>query len=877
MSGRARLSCIAIAFGSSFIMLGCRASMPLPAHQNTAALGASQARISIPVEGYWQFRRTPVSGGQADARGAGADAWMPAVVPGCVHTDLLANGKIRDPFDGQNEKDQQWIDEQGWEYRTSFDVGPSALAREHVDLVWKGLDTYADVFLNGTRILSADNMFREWRVDAKSRLRQGENELVVRFRSPIKEVAAAYDGLGYTLPASNDQSTRMVSMFTRKAPYQYGWDWGPRFVTSGIWRPVLLEAWNDARIDDVQIVQNALTDERADLRVRVAVVASRPGRARVSIGLAGGASLGQVEAAVGAGRNVVEASVAIDHPERWWPNGLGKARLYTIDAALAMDGAAVDARSTRIGLRTLEVVHQRDADGKSFTIRVNGAPVFMKGANYIPSDSFPSRVSTERYRGLVQSAADANMNMLRVWGGGIYEDDRFYALCDELGILVWQDFMFACSMYPGDEAFIANVKEEAVENVRRLRNHPSLALWSGNNEIEAAWKKWGWQVKFQLSDEAQDKIWGAYKRVFHELLPKVVADEDPGRFYTRSSPSANDDDIAPDTIGFGDMHYWGVWHAEQPYSKYSENVSRFMSEYGFQSFPELATVASYARPEDWRIDSPVMLAHQRHPRGNQLIRTYMERDFRTPKDFPSFLYASQVLQATIIQYAAEAHRRRWPYNAGSLYWQLDDCWPVASWSGIDYFGRWKALHYHAKRFFAPTLVSVVEEEGALRTYVVSDRREAAAGRLVQRVVDFDGRELWRTEAEVRIEPNTSKVYATVAPGDALAGGDLHRSVFVAELFEGARSVGRTLHYFVPTKDLDLPDPEVSLEVVERSAKGATLRVASRKLAREVRLTTSSDGRFSDDYFDMLPGDVFAVEWRGAAEAHFEATSIRDTY
>jgi beta-mannosidase len=877
MSLRARIVRIAIAVSSTFIMLGCASSMPLPAHQSTAALGASRARVSIPLEGPWSFRRAPISGAQTDARGAGTDDWMPATVPGCVHTDLLANRKIQDPFDGQNEKDQQWIDEQGWEYRTSFDVDASVLARDHVDLDWKGLDTYADVLLNGARVLSADNMFREWRVDAKPRLLAGRNELVVRFRSPIAEVAAAYDGLGYTLPASNDQASRMVSMFTRKAPYHYGWDWGPRFVTSGIWRPVLLEAWDDARIDDVQIFQTALTDERADLRVRVAVVASRAGRARVALGLVGGASLGQVDATLTPGRNLVEATVAIERPERWWPNGLGKARLYEIDAALSVDGAVRDERSARIGLRTLEVVHQTDADGKSFIIKVNGAPVFMKGANYIPSDSFPSRVSPERYRWLVQSAADANMNMLRVWGGGIYEDDRFYELCDELGILVWQDFMFACSMYPGDEAFIENVKAEAIENVRRLRNHPSLALWSGNNEIEVAWKKWGWQVKFQLSDDAQDKIWAAYKRVFHELLPEIVAEEDPGRFYTRSSPSANDDEISPDTLGYGDMHYWGVWHAEQPYSKYSENVSRFMSEYGFQSFPELKTVSSYARPEDWRIESPVMLAHQRHPRGNQLIRTYMDRDFRTPKDFPSFLYASQVLQATIIQYAAEAHRRRWPYNAGSLYWQLDDCWPVASWSGIDYFGRWKALHYHAKRFFAPTLVSAVEEEGALRTYVVSDRREPAAGRLVQRVVDFDGREIWRKEADVVVEPNTSKVYASVVPGEVLSGADAHRSVFVAELFEGGRSVGRTLHYFAPTKDLDLPNPEVALEVLSHSASGATLRVASRRLAREVRLSSTTDGTFSDDYFDMLPGDVLTIEWRGSSAARFEATSIRDTY
>jgi beta-mannosidase len=888
--GAALVRVAAIAAWSS-TMLGCHAPMSAPLHQDTAALGASPMHVSVALGGPWWFRRAPSSGSAGSDRHAPeVDAWMPATVPGCVHTDLLANGKIGDPFDGQNEKDQQWIDGYGWEYRTSFVADDALLSRDRLDLVWKGLDTYAEVLLNGAPILAANNMFREWRVDVKPFVRRGDNTLVVQFRSPILEVKTAYDNLGHVLPATNDQATRMVSMFTRKAPYHYGWDWGPRFVTSGIWRPVLLEAWNDARVDDVQIVQTALTDERADLRVKVTVVvslASRASRGRVALAVEGSSAVGEVEATLHPGTNVLEAPLTIDRPERWWPNGLGAPHLYTIDASLSVDGAARDTRSARIGLRTVQVVHEPDADGKSFTILVNGAPVFMKGANYIPGDSFPSRMTDARYRWLLGSAADANMNMLRVWGGGIYEDDRFYALCDELGILVWQDFMFACSMYPGDDAFVENVRQEAIENVRRLRNHPSLALWAGNNEIEVAWKRWGWQLKFHLSDAAQRQIWADYARVFHVLLPKIVADEDPGRFYTRSSPSANDDETPPDTLGFGDMHYWGVWHAEQPYSKYAENVSRFMSEYGFQSFPELATVKTYARPEDWRIDSPVMLAHQRHPRGNQLIGTYLERDFRAPKDFASFLYVSQVLQATIIQYAAEAHRRRWPYNAGSLYWQLDDCWPVASWSGIDYFGRWKALHYHAKRFFAPVLVSVVDEDGSLGVHVVSDRRDDTPAHLVLRLVDVDGRELWRKESDVRVEKNASKVYFTAAERDVLGEADRRRVVFVAELLDGTRRIGRSLYYFVKTKDLDLPDPELAVQTVgpvggpsgaTRSDEGAAVRVVARKLARDVRLSTdASEGMFSDNYFDMLPGEIVIVDWKGRPDAVVKASSIRDTY
>jgi beta-mannosidase len=850
-------------------------------------------RASLELRGPWVFRQapgkkapvSPAGSSTAAAGSAGSDdeGWLPATVPGCVHTDLMANHKIADPFYATNEKDQQWIDKVDWEFRTTFSVDEGLLSREHIDLDFRGLDTYAEVLVNGAPVLTANNMFRSWRVAVKSHLRKGENTLLVRLRSPIAQVKAAYDHLGYVLPANNDQATPMVSMFTRKAPYHYGWDWGPRFVTSGIWRPVRLEAWDSARIDDVQVIQTALTDARATLLVKTTVVATHGGRAQVTVALAGGAPLGEVTAALKTGRNVVEVEVAIDRPQRWWPNGLGQPHLYTIDASLAVDGVARDARALRVGLRTLQVVHCDDTDGKSFTVEVNGAPVFMKGANYIPSDSFLNRVTPDRYRWLVRSAADAHMNMLRVWGGGIYEDDRFYELCDELGILVWQDFMFACSMYPGDAPFVENVRQEAIENVRRLRNHPSLALWAGNNEIEAAWQGWGWQEKFHLNQAAQDKIWHAYTKVFHEVLPKVVAENDPGRFYTRSSPSANDDKVPANKLGFGDMHYWGVWHAEAPYTDYGPNTSRFMSEYGFQSFPELASVARYATPADHDIESPVMLSHQRHPRGNPLVRTYMDRDFRKPKDFASFLYVSQVLQARVIEYAAEAHRRRMPYNQGSLYWQLDDCWPVASWAGMDYFGRWKALHYAARRFFAPILLSTVEEGGEIRVHGVSDLRTETAGHLSVRMLDFEGHEMWRKESEVKLAANHSGVVFALAQAEALRHIDPTRVVLVVELAgaSGGR-LARSLFYFAKTKDLALPDPELSVLVTPDGAgEGATVRVSARRLARDVRLDADPapaerEQMFSDNYFDLLPGESVTVDWKGPPP-RVTATSIRDSY
>jgi beta-mannosidase len=799
----------------------------------------------------------------------------------------LRDGKIPDPFYGTNEKSLQWIDKIDWEYRSTFVADVALLRRERVEIVFQGLDTYADVSVNGARVLSADNMFRSWRADIKAHLKAGTNAVVVHFRSPIAVAKASYDRLGYTLPAVNDQAPEMVSMFTRKAPYHYGWDWGPRFVTSGIWRPATVEAWDEARLDDVQVTQRALDDTRARLEVAAVVVATRAGRARVTVRLAAGAPLGTADAALERGRNEVKLDVLIDKPERWWPNGLGPQRLYAVETALYTDGVARGQRTTRIGLRTLEVVSQHDAVGKSFFIKVNGAPVFMKGANWIPSDSFVDRETPERLRALLQAAAVANMNMLRVWGGGIYEDDRFYALCDELGLLVWQDFMFACSMYPGDAAFIENVRQEAIENVRRLRNHPSLALWAGNNEIEAAWQQWGWPWRFHLGKAAQTTIWNDYKHLFHEVLPRVVAAEDPGRFYTRSTPSANEDGVPPGKLGWGDLHYWGVWHAEAPYEAYAANVSRFMSEYGFQSFPTLDTVALYAPPSEWRIDSPVMLSHQRHPRGNALVRTYLDRDFRAPKDFGAFLYLSQVLQATVIQYGAEAHRRRMPTNMGSLYWQLDDCWPVASWSSIDYTGRWKALQYAARRFFAPVLLSPVVDSGTLRVFVVSDRRNDFGAHLTLRLVDFDGVERWRFERDLTVKALSSEAQFSAWKRDLLKGVDPSRVVLSAELRVGADVIGRNLFYFGKTRDLALPAPELSF-AVEPHGAAATVRVTARRLARAVWLSTpGGEGTFSDNFFDLLPGETATVEWTPGPGAPpgsaarlpslLHAMTVRDTY
>jgi beta-mannosidase len=853
----------------------CQAPRP-PELEETRAPPSTLAMSSRPLAGPWKFRELAGDDQGPSPLGARARDWLPASVPGTVHTDLLAAQLIDDPFFGQNERDQQWIGERDWEYQTTLPADAALLAREHVELVFEGLDTYATVLIDGTPLLTANNRFRRWRVPIRSELHAGDNVLTVRFRSALAEGKAASARLGYELPASNDRGDPKVSVFARKAPYSYGWDWGPRFVTSGIWRPVHLEAWDDVRLLDVQVVTEALSDERADLAISSTIVASRAGPAQLDFSLASGDALGSARAQLHPGENRVQARVHIDHPERWWPNGLGAQRLYEIETRLALSGVQKDERRLRVGLRTVEVEHRLDPGGKSFSIRVNGEPVFMKGANYIPEDSFLPRVTSERYERTLRAAAAVHMNMLRVWGGGVYADDRFYALADELGLLVWQDFMFACSMYPSDAAFLENVWAEARDNVRRLRNHPSLALWAGNNENEWGWRDWGWQQP--LSEPQRAQVSAGYRRIFRELLPEIVAVEDPGRFYTQSTPSANEAGIAPNQLGFGDAHYWGVWGGNEPYEKYADNVSRFMSEYGFQSLPELATVQRYSPPAERRVDSDVMRAHQRHPRGAELIATYLARDFKPPRDFESYLYVTQVLQATVIQFAAEAHRRKMPFNAGSLYWQLDDTWPGASWSSIDYFGRWKALQYAARRFFAPLLASTSVEQGVLRVYGVSDRRRATPAHLALRLLDFEGRALWSKALDVELAPNTSQVYFEAPEAELLGTAARQRVVFVAELTDAEGKASRSVHYFEKAKDLALPRPELRIERQSENATGASLRVSARRLARAVWLSSdAASGSFDDNYFDLLPGESVRVEYHGPKGAKLRARSLRDSY
>jgi beta-mannosidase len=813
--------------------------------QTKLRAGSVMPTIRIPVQTGWQFRES------------GKEAWTPATVPGCVHTDLLNNKLIEDPFYRDNEQKLQWIGKTDWEYETTFKATPALLKHEQIDLVFEGLDTYANVFLNDAPLLDANNMFRTWRVDCKPLLKPGRNTLRIRFRSPIKEILPVMAKMTYELPANNDQGEK-TSPHTRKAPYQYGWDWGPRFVTSGIWRPVFLEAWNLSRIDNLHILPKKISAEAAALTADVEVVAGAQTTATIIIdNLTDKTVAAKREVSLAPGTNHLALDFVVPHPALWWPNGLGAHPIYQFKARLLVQGAVVDQATTRTGLRSLELRQQPDEAGKSFTFVVNGVPVFAKGGNWIPADSFPTRISKEKYRQLLASVRDSNMNMLRVWGGGIYEPNDFYDLCDEMGILVWQDFMFGCSMYPGDQAFLDNVRHEAIDNVKRLRNHPSIVIWVGNNEIESAWKHWGWK------DHLPASLWDDYLKLFHGVLPEVCASLDPSRPYWPSSPSSNLEED-PDSQRMGDLHYWQVWHASKPFSEYEEQHPRFMSEYGFQSFPQIETVNTYTLPADHDIKSPVMMAHQRHPRGNQLVREYMLRDYPEPKDFESFLYVSQVLQAEGIKIGAEHLRRIMPHNMGSLYWQIDDCWPVASWSSIDYTGRWKALQYYARRFYSELLLSPHEEDGNLNFYVVSDRPKSTPAQLNVSLIDFEGHTLWSEKKTIDVAGLASQSYLGVALSTLLEGKE-RKGVFVsAQLLVAGKRVSRAQHYFEPYKNLALQRPQIKVVTVP-APKGFKVTLSSDVLARAVYLSAGTQaGVFVDNYFDLIPGETVEVEFRTSA-------------
>ncbi|MFZ1400963.1 MAG: glycoside hydrolase family 2 protein [Candidatus Promineifilaceae bacterium] len=814
------------------------------------------------LAGAWRFRQ------------AGSQEWLPATVPGGVHTDLLALGQIPDPFVGDNEKKVQWVAEADWEYCYQFAAASAILSQSHIWLVCDGLDTLATVTLNGKLLGETNNMFRQYRWDVQDILQANENELLITFASPVqyiteKQAERPLPGVSQAIPGSP---------YLRKAPCQFGWDWGPQLPPIGIWKEIRLEAKAGPRLADVHLRQN-----HADGQVTVSAALTLTGpmaeglTATLQIVAPDGEEF-VVETAVTP--QIHNSQLTIHNPHLWWPNGYGKQPLYQVLVTLRQGETTIlDQRSYQLGLRTIQLRQDPDEWGRSFEFVVNGVPIFAKGANWIPADSFPTRISDDYLEALIRGAAKTHQNMLRVWGGGFFEEERFYDLCDKYGILVWQDYIFSCSVYPLDNPdFLENVRLEVDENVRRLRHRASLALWCGNNEMEWGWADWGW-TRPDLAD-----MKAAYDQFFHHTLADWSTTIDPDTPYWPSSPSSDTPFENPNGQIQGDAHYWEVWHGRKPFTAYRNQFPRFMSEFGFQALPPLATIKTFADEVDWNMTSYIMERHQKNDSGNSLMVGQMLDTFRLPKDFDSLVYLSMVLQAEGIRYGVEHWRRARERVAGTLYWQLNDCWPVASWSSLDYFGRWKALHYAARRFYAPLLLSVEDAPPQQNIYITSDLLEAWQGDLHWYLETLAGEQLASGTMPVAAAPLATTPLADFDFADQVTDANRRDLVFVAQLWQDEKFVSQQTAYFAPTKHLQLTNPDLTA-VCQQNNNQLHIAINGRSLARLVELSfAGADVIFSDNYFDLPNGRTANITcqlptgWTLAqAQAALRIRSIYDSF
>lgn len=786
----------------------------------------------------WQFTQTD------------SEDWQNATVPGCVHLDLLNNNEIPDPFFGNNEQKVQWIEQKNWEYKTTFTLDDETLSKNAINLIFSGLDTYSKVYLNDSLILESDNMFVSYSVDCKNILKP-ENELLIKFQSPGKKAEELSKNYDYEF----DGGTKV---FTRKAGFHYGWDWGARLVTSGIWRPIYIEAYDLAKIENIHLVNQEIKDKKAKIRTIVEI--NSLGNFNVQISLKNESVLLKTEDfELRNGKNYCEINFEIENPEFWWTNGLGEPHLYDLNFELIAKNSVIENQTIRHGIRTIELVTNPDEYGESFYFKLNGIPVFMKGANYIPQDNFQSRVTDEHYQNLIDKAVKMNANMLRVWGGGIYEKDFFYDLCDENGILVWQDFMFACAMYPGDEDFIENVKIEAEQNIKRLRNHACLALWCGNNEIDEAWHNWGWAKKYTFEDSTE--VRQGYEKLFLELLPNLVSKLDSGRAYRYSSPTFGRGNKNYKYIG--DAHDWFVWHDGKPFEHFEQNVPRFMSEFGFQSFPAMHSISKFLDSADISLESEAMMNHQKHPRGNQLIKQYLENDYFVPDNFEHFVYLSQLMQAQGITKGIEAHRRAWsnenPYCGGTLFWQLNDCWPVVSWSAIDYYDDNKALYYFAKKAFQTILITHEFAGDRLNLIIVSDSLENIQAELIVEIKDFTGNLIFSEEKNITVKANTTAIYFMDEISALLKNKSKNEVFCEVQLKHNSKIISEKVIYFAKPVDLKLEVAEPEIKIIQIIDNRAIVEISSEVLIKNVYLDAGADVEFSDNYFDVLPNEKYTVK------------------
>jgi beta-mannosidase len=789
-------------------------------------------------------------------RKVGDKEYLPARVPGSVYHDLLVNKKMEDPFWRDNEDRAFALMEHDWEYECLFRPDPAVLEGSRVLLRCEGLDTLADLYLNGTLIGRADNMHRIWEFDVKKKLRGGENRLRVVFHSPNRFCREAYK------KTRTDGSEHCLDGFPqlRKAHCMFGWDWGPRLPDAGIWRDIKLAGIDSARIGGVYISQKHRKDS-VDLDIQVTP------DTELKSGFSWVVHITDPKGRT-TGHERSPKKITIKNPELWWPRGFGAQPLYRIRVTLFYRGREIDSRERRYGLRTMTVRRRKDRWGESFAHEVNGLRIFAMGADYIPEDSVFSRITPERTRRLLEHCAAANFNTIRVWGGAYYPDDFFYDICDELGFIIWQDCMFAYAVYELTGEFEKNIRAELADNVKRLRHHASLGLWCGNNEMEMFVDTMQWVSSLKQKAD--------YIKMYEYIFPQVIGEHDPQTFYWPASPSSGGSFDKPNDPDRGDVHYWDVWHGNKPFSDYRNHYFRYASEFGFQSFPLLKTVESFTLPGDRNIFSYVMERHQRNNAANGKIMNYMYQTFLYPNGFDTVLYASQLLQAEAIKYGVEHFRRNRGRCMGAVYWQLNDIWPVASWSSIDYYSRWKALHYYAKRFFQPLLISCHEEglltqdpnanhqpqvkEGIEKSFRLAVSNETLSERRLRvkwEIRDKDARVLKEKTIPLKV-PALSSLWLDKVEVPGIAVDDEYLSY---HLFEGDRPVSEGTVIFSLPKFFHWVDPKLGCTV-----EGDTITVKAAAYARSVEiLNENEDLVLSDNYFDMNGGTKRVRIMRGKPE------------
>ena len=799
-------------------------------------------------------------GGAWRMREADSETWHSAHVPGSVYADLMADGTMPDPFWRENELDAFERMKKDYVYQRTFTVTEAQLAHAHMELVCEGLDTLAHVSLNGREIAFADNMHITWVWDVKEQLHTGENTLEIRFDSPILYCAKkAEEAPGWE---SSDATPGFRHL--RKAHCMFGWDWGPRLPDAGIWRPIFLRTWDAARLENALMLQ-AHHDGVVDVTIRPEIAGESAWSAEIT------APDGEVM--IIPETTAAEQVVTIQNPQLWWPNGLGKQPLYRVTVRLA----AGDTRTWRIGLRTMTVSREKDEWGEEFCHVVNGVKVFAMGADYIPEDNILARVTPERTRRLLEDCKAANFNAIRVWGGGYYPDDAFYDICDELGLLVWQDLMYACAFYDLTPDFERSIRVETQQNVARLRHHASLALICGNNEMEmfmagansALINHRTWEFAPTYPHHITD-----YVKMFEYILPAIVKETAPQTYWWPASPSSGGNFDAPNDENRGDNHYWDVWHGEKPFTEYRKFFFRYASEFGFQSFPCLKSVEQFTLPDDRNIFSRVMERHQRNQAANGKILSYLSQTFRYPNSFDDLLYASQLMQAEAIRYGVEHWRRNRGRCMGAIIWQLNDIWPVASWASIDYYGRWKALHYAAKRFFAPVMISAEEEgelsqnpkineyhpaplEKSFRLNVCNETLRDVTGEVVWALRTPDGEIVRQNQQTLTIPAMSAKWLDKVNCADASLTGHYVSFAFVVD--DVAVSEGTCI--FCAPKHFEFTDPQLTAET-----HGDTIIVTSHAYAKQVWLESEdADLLLDDNAFDMNPGTKVVRVLRGSAE------------